>query len=264
MIAVTPAMAAEWLRTNRLNRRMRLKTVTRYAEDMKAGRWKASFDPVRFGKSGRLIDGQHRLQAIVLSGVTLTMLVINGVDDDIFDVIDCGAARTFSDALVIEGWEGWQATIGATAAKAALSMMRGLLPTTRNAPNHVVREFVIAHPRLRDSVRFLSEMPRNGVPLQHSSGAALHFLMVEKDADLADVYIRRLYTGENLMAGDTLLNLRNTLIARAMNPNAGSDARTLGAIGAVIKLWNSIRSGKQIKYVNNAFPRSDEPFPEVK
>jgi hypothetical protein len=57
---ITPQKAVEILDTKNFNNRpVSQFTVDRYAQEMKAGRWKLNGEPIIFGKSGRLIDGQH-------------------------------------------------------------------------------------------------------------------------------------------------------------------------------------------------------------
>lgn len=75
------------------------KTVDRYAGDMLGEQWPFTGDPVRFNTHGELIDGQHRLKAIVLSGTTQPCIVIRGLDPETFVVFDTGRARSLGDAL---------------------------------------------------------------------------------------------------------------------------------------------------------------------
>ncbi len=109
---ITPDIAGEWLKLNTLNRPKKLQKIALYAADMKGGHWPVTGATISFGKSGRLLDGQNRLQAVIDSGATIRVLVVWGLDDDVFDVIDGGARRTASDVLVIEGYEGWAAACG--------------------------------------------------------------------------------------------------------------------------------------------------------
>lgn len=258
MVTIGPDTAAEMLRSNHTNRPLRPKKVRQYVEDMTAGRWKDSFDPIRFGRSGRLIDGQHRLHAIVAAGVTLQMLVVYDVDDSAFDVFDNGAPRTLADMLVIEGYEGWVARTGASAAQIAIAIANGMVPGNTSAANNVARQFVLDNPELMTSVEFLGSLPRKGVPMSHSIGAALHLFMNRLDPSLAERFFRGLFLGEGLHEGDVLLELRNRLIARVI---AGTISRR-DSMAATIRVWNSMRVGRPIKHIGNAF-RTDT-FPVIR
>ena len=76
---VTPDTAQMWLTKMPKNRNIRPGDVARYARDMSSGKWGLAGDPVRFDKDGNLIDGQHRLQAIIRSDTTQEMVVIRGL-----------------------------------------------------------------------------------------------------------------------------------------------------------------------------------------
>jgi len=100
---VTPQQAATWLEHNEVNRRLRPRLVEAYASDMKADLWMLTGDPVQISRTGQLLNGQHRLAAIVQSGSSVQMLVITGLDDKAQVLMDQGAARTATDAARLAG-----------------------------------------------------------------------------------------------------------------------------------------------------------------
>lgn len=106
MERVDAALAMTYLNFNvENNRRASRQLVQRYAGDMLSGRWRPEvMDPIRFDSNGRLIDGQHRLMAIVDSGVAQNMLVIRGIDPSTIHMIDTGRARSPADMLKIKGY----------------------------------------------------------------------------------------------------------------------------------------------------------------
>ncbi len=97
LILVTPEIAAEMLSNNANNRPLRKGHVKRLADAILQGEWKVSPQPISIGGSGRLLDGQHRLTAIVEAGQAIQLMVCYGVEDSVFDVLDIGAKRSYSD-----------------------------------------------------------------------------------------------------------------------------------------------------------------------
>lgn len=81
VVNVTPAMAKEWLSNNGKNRKVSAPHVRRLAVSMAGGHWVLNGQTISFDDSGRLLDGQHRLTAVVESGVTVPMAVAVGVSD---------------------------------------------------------------------------------------------------------------------------------------------------------------------------------------
>lgn len=97
MMLITPSMAEELLKLNVSNRRQRRWWAQALAAAMRRGEWKATHQGIAFSISGKLIDGQHRLMAILISGISQLMLVVHDVPDDAFSVLDIGVKRTISD-----------------------------------------------------------------------------------------------------------------------------------------------------------------------
>lgn len=93
---VTPTQAATWLgdpKINHSNRTLRQDHVRFLAKEMIDGRWEPNNDAICFGKDGRLLNGQHRLHAIVLSGKPQEVFITRGLSDDAFKVMDAGLKR---------------------------------------------------------------------------------------------------------------------------------------------------------------------------
>lgn len=65
MIHMTPQLAAQMLAKNYNNRALRKTTVRAYADDMEAGEWRSTHQPIAVNASGNLVDGQHRLNAVI-------------------------------------------------------------------------------------------------------------------------------------------------------------------------------------------------------
>lgn len=96
---IGPEAARRMLERNEGNRPIRRHMFARYAATMAAGNWRTSPEPIVIGKSGRLLNGQHRLSAVITSGAEVPFMVVSGVDDAAFEVIDRGGPRSLADAL---------------------------------------------------------------------------------------------------------------------------------------------------------------------
>jgi len=102
IVTVTPEMARKMLEKNEGNRPKKKSVVARYAAIMLAGNWSLSPDGLIFGRDGRLLQGQHRLSAVIIADVPVDFVVWRDVDDTVFRVLDRGAIRSASDALGID------------------------------------------------------------------------------------------------------------------------------------------------------------------
>jgi hypothetical protein len=82
ILLITPQLAAEFLKRNLNNRKLRDRHVKKLAKEMSNGKWVLNGEPIQFNNKGELINGQHRLHAIVLSNVSVYILVVSGIEDE--------------------------------------------------------------------------------------------------------------------------------------------------------------------------------------
>lgn len=87
-------------------------TVARYANDMKQGHWMVNNQGIGFDDNGNLVDGRHRLWAVVRAGVPVKIMVMRGLTPiqngsgqtvNPIDTIDCGKVRSVGNQLMIDG-----------------------------------------------------------------------------------------------------------------------------------------------------------------
>lgn len=72
---ISPEQAAKWLERNDSNRNVNVAKVKKMAKDMREGHWDTTHQGIAIASDGTLVDGQHRLLAIVESGMTVRMNV---------------------------------------------------------------------------------------------------------------------------------------------------------------------------------------------
>lgn len=100
--SITPEMAQQYLKKNLSNNRnLRQNVVLKYARMMRKGEWKLTHEGIAIDTNNKLIDGQHRLAAIVESGCTIEMLVATEVPATTCTVINTGASRDLRDQLTL-------------------------------------------------------------------------------------------------------------------------------------------------------------------
>lgn len=96
---ITPAIAHELLKHNVKNRKPKLGLVAKYTRAMTNGEWKVTHQGIAINCDGTLLDGQHRLLAVVASGVSVMMMVTRGVPSESQVAMDDHCPRSVSDAL---------------------------------------------------------------------------------------------------------------------------------------------------------------------
>ncbi len=99
IVEVTPELARKWLDLARFNRDVDHAVVAKYVRQIKDGLWRRTHQGVALTKAGVLIDGQHRLLAIIKSGMTVPMIVFVDEPEENFEFIDCGRNRSHLEMM---------------------------------------------------------------------------------------------------------------------------------------------------------------------
>lgn len=105
MVYITPEVAKNYLRYNTKNRNLSLNNRGFLSNQMKKGAWMENGESIIFDINGELKDGQHRLEAIIVSGKSYWFPVIRGVKSSSMSTIDTGKNRTAADVLFLNGYK---------------------------------------------------------------------------------------------------------------------------------------------------------------
>jgi hypothetical protein len=256
---ITPVVATEMLKKNLNNRKVSENHVRFLAEEMRNGNWLFDGQPLRFDEDNVLIDGQHRLNAIIKSKTSQNLLIITGLKKESFRVMDTGKNRNAADVLSING-EQYYSTI-ASCAKFIIMLKSG--SSDRNRIGRTSNTNIV---KWLDDNRAIVEHIKIAEKLKHSfSGvltgtyiASFRFLFAEKDVLKSEEFIRKLCTGLDLTEKDPIFVLRKTLIKEKM---AKWNMPQKDKQALIIKGWNAYRLGKQPKFFR--WNKDTDAFPNI-
>lgn len=102
---ITPELAKHLLATtNHDNRPLKPAHVKMLSTALKNDEWMLNGETIAFSKSGRLLDGQHRLTACVNTDKAFQTVIIKGIEDEAaFGTIDTGKPRSVTDLMSLQG-----------------------------------------------------------------------------------------------------------------------------------------------------------------
>jgi len=257
---ITPSTAAELLKRNSKNRPLRSATIKLYANEMRKGNWVVNGEAIKISAEGVLLDGQHRLNAVITSGVAIDSLVIRGLADSVFDTLDTGAKRTPGDVLSLSGIKN--SKLVATAARLLLIYKKSgelrISTTDFYTTNNDILTFVQERTLLQMSANHVGA--KKGLRKIAGYGGlmvSLHYLFLMANEEKCNYFFSSLETGAGLEKGNPILALRNRLL--------GEDSRMYRAGGELsalyIKAWNATLNKKQI--VNIRFNPAAEEYPLI-
>lgn len=254
---IDPKKAQEYLDLCTLNRPLNEAAIIQYAEDMSEGRWHPNGQPIIFNQNGKLMDGQHRMHAVILADTPVSMSVIRGVHQSAMDTLDTGRRRTTRDVLALHH-EEHPKELG-VAARWHWRYTKGQCLNNRSVPNQILVKHVRKHSGLRDSLEYARSLGK----CRHITVgmlAAVHYITSNIHQEEADEFARGLVLGANLRLGTPLFQLRERLIESSL----GSRAKKLRddiKFALCLKAWNLTREGRSVGYIRWT---KQEVFPEAK
>ncbi len=249
---IGPAEAQDLLdKHNPRNRTWSPKTFSKYVRAIEANDWQFVGDPIRIDVDGNLIDGQHRLRAVVETGATLEFVVIRGLATETQRYMDAGRGRSAADQLKIEGMAS--APLAASIATCAMRWERGdiLAQYLKFSPFEVV-DWTESHLDIVEAAVTTAQRVRGAIGATPSliGGAFIEGLHAAPQTGPA--FFEGLITGAELGPGSPVLALRDSI-------SRGKRDRTLyrtTELFYIVKAWNHWRLGKSISKLQ--LPRGSE------
>lgn len=262
-VRVTPELAALWLQSAKRQRTLRRSAVEGYAADMAVGRWREDIVPIAFDTDGNLSNGQHRLHAVLQSGVPVDFWVIRGVDRDSIMTMDMPLARRTADQLRLHDIA--DPALTSAIAKTVLRFER--FPdrvwntyACATVTKTLIQDEVLAAPEVFEGV---ARSARSAHRFAQSNQWGALSLLVQRYSTathLWDQFAEGLIAGAGLAIDDPRLALRSYHARiRDMRPWGEGQSHLL----AYIQAWNKFVDDEPLKLLKN--PRREQlPMPKVR
>ena len=258
---IGPSEAAAYLALSSRNRSLSRMKVEQYAADMQRGHWQAgALDPIRISEDNDLMDGQHRLHALIAAGVTMPFLVLRNVPEKARMVLDTGKKRTVSDELALMG-----VASASTLAVAAGWKWRyetfGIKGMWYASGDHALSapaalETIERFSSLRAALS-VTTMIKPKTLIGPGLAVWLYSEMATLDNSDSEAFWRGVGSGEALLAGDPPYTLRQLYLSGKANRHTNNGTAYAKAINS-LKAWAAYRSRVQLHTLRMA---ESEPFP---
>lgn len=260
LMTITPEMAQSILDKGDPNRPVKKHNVERYAKDMRNGWWRQTGESIVFDNQGQLVQGQHRLHAVIRADVAIEFVVVCGVESIAQDVMDTGARRSLGDQLARRGEKNCNTL--ASAVLLAKTWEEFGKPHANTGVSHVeLLQWFSDHDDIRESANLAVSLARR---IKYPSGlaAAIHYRMSHFSADDANEFWDVLCTGRAAENSQPIALLRNRMV-EAMAANARGTVMTpMQRAGLTIRSWNAWVTGAEIGLLRWA-PQRGEKFPDL-
>jgi len=241
---IGPNTAKELLATvPGFQRKIKGSYVSKLAAEMAKGEWRLSPDAL-VKMNGMLVNGQHRLTALVRIGRQFPFIVLTTKDEGVYGVTDQGLKRTVADVLHVH-----HGGIIASAAKLVVEFNKGLITPhgrTWNPTNICTTSDIIEYANenmreLTEAADLVSPMYRRKRILSKRMAAALIEIGKKKDKQKAIDFVTRVYEGGG--NNDASYDMRERLIRNAASNSSLDQSYVFGLlIKAMKSYFNGTRS----------------------
>ncbi|MFJ9059248.1 hypothetical protein [Streptomyces sp. NPDC102409] len=262
ILDVSPELAARWLTHNTGNRPLSKGTVQQLAAQIQRGEWQLTHQGIAFDEDDVLIDGQHRLAAIVKAGIAVPLTVTRGVPRTAFTVMDTGRKRTGRDTLALVG------EANATHLAAALRGLHLYLHVPNSAwsggssvtSNDQLLAMLGEHPGVRDALQHGIALNR-ACRITVTAATIGWYVTAGTRPDIDQTSWREgLVTGALLEAGDPRLTLRNTMLSLATGKTHRRRDDSREHLLYYLKSWNAWVEGRSMKLLRRS---PNETMPKI-
>lgn len=214
---ITPDRARQLLDTLSPVQRNRRKGHVKYIRhEIESNHWKLNGETIKITPEGKVIDGQHRLCAILESGKAIDTVVVFGVDEQAYNSIDTGVRRNAADALQMRGERHYTILASAIGICSAMenNVRKGSLLGRLRSPIDT-EEYLDRNRKIKESAELAAQYYTR---LIHPSVvAAIHYLYAKAKAnpDLLEVFVTGLKEGFTHTRQPNFHLFREKLIANA-------------------------------------------------
>lgn len=216
-------------------RKLTPRVVDAYAQAMRAGHWALTHQGIAIADTGELIDGLHRLHAIVQSGVPIQMLVTRNIPSQCaagmhtIDVIDRGKIRGIGQQLQLRHGYANGKTVASICRAIEAAACRACTVTQLG---HTVGNALAVLDVYGTEIKHVSSHASNISGLRNGAVRAGFAFAMHVYAEEVRLAYDRFVTGENMAKGDPMLTLRNHL---QVKPNSGNGNAVLFNLRATLQ-----------------------------
>lgn len=259
---VTPIMAERLLMGNANNRHLRMKGTTRsveaYASAMARGEWQLNGETIIIASDGHLNDGQHRLHAVLQSGVSIQAQITFGVERESRHTVDQGAARTPGNILAMYG----EKSTNQLAHALQFVWAYDEAPTLNFRPStEQMLATLDSNPGIREAIKVATTIRTQfSTSIGYIAGAI--YVCARMEPDAAEQFADKVKTGLGITSeGSPIFKLRKLFLDHATKKNIQP---AMDQAALFIKAFNAYRLGKNIRNLSwRRYGPAAEEFPRA-
>jgi|DEB0MinimDraft_6_1074348.scaffolds.fasta_scaffold00040_26 hypothetical protein len=229
------------------NRRISPHSLLQYSTMMQKKQWIPNGDTVKFDVDGKLIDGQHRLSAVLKTGVPMETIVVRNLPREAFNTLDFGKKRSAGDVLCTRGLSYTQNIAASVRIVLSLRGLDNITPAAITSIRNKITtpdiiDYVLTNEDIAKDAQYVRTRYRTACRLLTSSVAvALYHIFRQIDEKLCTEFFSKLNGTLNIDVNEPLFKLREKLILRF---NSESEILRQYKMLWPVQCWNIMRGEK--------------------
>jgi len=212
ILTITPSLARDMLKKNTGNfRKLDNNRVSNYAQQIADGEWHLNGESIKFSSAGVLLDGQHRLSAVIRADKPIECVVVWGVECSAV-YIDRGKPRSVSQWVSHSGIKSANAVVAT--ARRIVAYEKGIWHYQSWGQSCMTDADVIeASEKYHDGLHDVLAKANCNTKIPRSDLAAVMFIgsgyKNPLENELATWFLNGLIHGADLSLTDAVLHLKN-------------------------------------------------------
>ena len=260
VVLLTPEEATRLLEYNTLNRPLSDRHVKRIANQILSGKWRFNGDTIKISEDNQVLDGQHRLWAIVEAKIAVQTIVVRNIAREAFATIDTlRKPRSGADVLALNGVTRHSGMM-TTAFQWLLRWQRGTIEAFRAPVNRIENSDIemaySENPGMARAVERCTKL--RGVASPGLVGF-FYYILTNRDPELAERMVHTLENPAGIPITDPFFRLRMYFTSDYIKHKD-----PVVTIALMVKAANAAFHNKDIRALNwiSQGPRP-EPFPKL-
>ncbi len=253
-------MAAQLLDHNTLNRPLNDQHVKRIANQIISGRWKYNGDTIKLSSKRNVLDGQHRLWAVMEAKIPIETIIVYGIEEEAFATIDTlRKPRSGADVLALKGATRHRAYTSA-ALQWLLRWQRGTLETYRSPQNRIensdIEMMYESNKGIEKAIERVAKLRGLANP---SLVAFFYYVLANRSPELAERMVFTLENPAGVAMNDPFFRLR-----MYFSSDHSKLKDPIVTIALMVKAANAAYHNREVKALNwRNQGTSPEPFPKL-
>lgn len=278
--AITVDRARTLLSGQKKNRPLKQSKVKHIAKDIAEGRWAMNGESIVLDTDGDLLDGQHRLAALIYAAeklledetLSIKSIIVSGVPRSLFATFDQGEKRSLADVVAIDD-HPYPADL-AVAIRLLVIRLAGKKVSGTGKLSHADSLAVLEdHPNLQGWVEYVVDLQgdedtnwlRVGNLISPGYMAALCYLAsLDYENDVIENFLKALTNQDHEKKGCPAVALRKVLLKNRMDKD--SKLKRDALVSYVVKAILAFANGDEIltlKLKDKEYPTFGSERPET-